>query len=98
MTYKIGYDIVIDDENCNDVGKEFTTIATSFENKLKNYLDSLDRVLEGAVKAGAVSNNLKDFQTEANTLSELLEDINEEITDTIKTFVSDMDKADNDLY
>ncbi|WP_088815541.1 MULTISPECIES: hypothetical protein [Listeria] len=98
MTYKIGYDIVVNDDNCSDVGNEFTKIATSFEEKLKNYLDSLTRVLEGAVKSGEVASNLEAFQLEAKTLENILEGIHQEITETLKTFVSDIDTVDNDLY
>ncbi|WP_185427972.1 hypothetical protein [Listeria booriae] len=98
MTYKIGYDIVVNDDNCNDIGKGFTDIAIKFEDKLKNYLDSLTRVLDGAVKSGEVASNLEAFKLEAKTLENVLEGIHQEITSTLETFVADIDTVDNDLY
>lgn len=98
MTYKIGYDIVVEDSNCEELGDEFSQIATVFENKLGNYMDSLQRIVDGAVKSGRVATNLMAFKEEADQLTNLVDGIHREIKVNLSSFVEDMDQVDQGLY
>lgn len=98
MTYKIGYDIVVNEEDCEAIGKEYETMAKDFEQKLKDYLASLDRILAGSVKSGQVADNLALFQQEVKGLQKEVEGISQAAKEKTISFGTTIDEADRDLF
>ena len=45
MSFSIDYDIVVNDDNCTDLSKEYSSLAGQLEEKLSKYLGSLERIL-----------------------------------------------------
>ncbi|WP_185382199.1 hypothetical protein [Listeria booriae] len=98
MAYTIGYDIVVDEEDCEEMGKEYETMAQTFEQKLIDYLASLDRILEGAVKSGQVADNLALFQQEVKGLQKKVEEISKTAKEKATSFGTAVDEADKELF
>ncbi|MBC2292912.1 hypothetical protein HCC36_06660 [Listeria booriae] len=98
MTYKIGYDIVVNEEDCEKMGKEYETMAQTFEQKLTDYLASLDHILAGAVKSGQVAGNLALFQQEVKGLQKEVEEISKTAKEKATSFGIAIDEADKELF
>ncbi|MBC1502221.1 hypothetical protein [Listeria booriae] len=98
MAHTIGYDIVVNEEECEEIGKEYETMAETFEQKLTDYLASLNRILAGAVKSGQVADNLALFQQEMKGLQKEVEGISKTAKEKATSFGSAVDKADKELF
>lgn len=98
MTYKIGYDIVVNEEDCEDMGNDYSLMAETFEQKLSDYLSSLDRILAGAVKSGQVADNLMLFQQEVKGLKKEVEEISKTAKEKATGFANAVDEADKELF
>ncbi len=98
MGSKIGYDIIVNEDNCKQIGETYMSYAEAFEVKLENYIASLDRILDGAVKSGKVANNLEIFSGECKNLKTMLNQMSEEAKNEINSFVADIDAADKELF
>lgn len=98
MAYGIGYDIVVNDDNCNAVGSEYADRAKWFENILERYDEILQEILDSAVMDGALADNLKKFRQEANALKNETASIAKAAQSSTHQFLADMDSADSYLF
>ena len=98
MSTSLDYDIVVNDDACQEAGLEYKEISNSFTNYLNTYSSILQRVLEQGILSGKVYNNLEKFFESVETLKDQLGDLADTANKSSSNFIEDMDKADSYLY
>lgn len=98
MSTSLDYDIVVNDDACQEAGVEYKEISNSFTNYLNTYSSILQRVLEQGIPSGKVHNNLEKFFESVETLKDQLGDLADTANKCSGNFIEDMDKADSYLY
>ncbi len=98
MAYGIGYDIIVDDDNCNAIGNEYVNRAKKFENALDQYNALLEEILDSAVMNGALSDNLKKFKEATKVLKNEANSIAQAAQGCTRQFLTDMNSADSYLF
>lgn len=98
MAYDIGYDIVVNDDNCNAIGNDFVNRAKRFENALDQYNALLEEILDTAVMEGALANNLRKFKEAANALKNEANSVAKAGQGCTRQFLTDMNSADSYLF
>ena len=98
MSTSLDYDIVVNDDACQEAGVEYKEISDKFTNYLNTYSSILQRVLEQGTPSGKVHNNLEKFFESVETLKDQLGDLADTANKSSSNFIEDMDKADSYLY
>ena len=98
MSTSLDYDIVVNDDACQEAGVEYKEISDKFTNYLNTYSSILQRVLEQGIPSGKVHNNLEKFFKSVETLKDQLGDLADTANKCSSNFIEDMDKADSYLY
>lgn len=99
------YDLIIEDENCKEVGENYVKEATKFEDILKEYIRIMEEVVESGIPSGQVHENLKVFLDEGIKKINTGSDGTGErlfLANKAKTcndeFIEEIDEADSYLY
>lgn len=98
MAYNIGYDLIVNDENCRTIGVQYIKIAQEFEDRLNEYINILNSVTANAIRTGVVSDNLAEYKQCVEGFKNQLSEISEAANDILINFLVDMDAADSYLY
>lgn len=98
MPGDIEYDLIVNDENCEAIGKEYIRRAENFENMLSQYETILTKLLSDGIKSGRVHENLKLYSEAVATLKEEVNELATKAQSCNTGFITDMDTADSYLY
>lgn len=60
----VEYDLIIEDDNCKEIGENYVKDATIFEDVLKEYIKIMEDVVNKGIPSGQVHENLKSFLEE----------------------------------
>lgn len=96
--YKIGYDIVINDNEIEATQTAVKDFFEDFDERLAKYNASLNEIIENGIKSGRVNTNLSKFQLSIDQLESHSENINTRLQKVITDFLDDFDEADGSFY
>ena len=98
MADELDYDLVVYDDDCKEIGKDYKKLADEFNTYLNTYSQILDRVINSGIKSGKVHNNLVKFSEAVKGLNGQIDDLANTANECGNDFVSDIDEADSYLY
>jgi hypothetical protein len=98
MMISLGYDLVVEDDDFTSVGATLVQMADQFEQRVETYLACLQTVSEAAVRQGVVAENLAVFYQRVSQLKGEAGKLAVQIQACLAQYVSDIDRADKDLY
>ena len=98
MANSIGYDIIVDDDNCVEWGLEIVRHGLNIETKIEQYTTSLDRIISNGITSGKVFDNLEQFNAAAKELKGIIKETSEIAKGYINEYVKEVDTADEYIF
>ena len=98
MASSLCYDLVVHDDNCQELSREYYEFGERFEEYINRYSEILKSVANQGVKEGQVHNNLVKFIEAVDKLKKQGKDLSESAEKCANEFLVDMDTADSYLY
>lgn len=98
MAYEIGYDIIVDEDNCDAMSKEYVKRAEKFEGVLAGFCEIIEDILATAVMEGALADNLAKYLEEVEKLKGEVLEIARQAKKCNDGFLTEMNAADSYLF
>lgn len=98
MSKGLNYDLVINDDDCQELGKKYFETSENLEVYFNLYSEILNRVASEGIKSGKVHENLLRFIEAIEILKNQGKDLGINAEKCAYDFLRDMDSADSYLY
>lgn len=91
-------DLIVKDDEHQTLADKLSEAGTVAEEQLDKFLSVMQAICDNGVSEGDTHANIVSFTTEVKKMKGLIKDITKPASDDVKTFVRQIDIADEYLY
>ncbi len=92
------YNLKLDEDEFAKLAELYSDIGELSKDKMKEYVNIIDEIINNAVVSGNLHNKLELFQETIKLYESVLENSCNELSKKLKEFVVKVDEKDSDLY
>ena len=92
------YNLKLDEDEFAKLAELYSDIGELSKDKMKEYVNIIDEIINNAVVSGILHNKLELFQETIKLYESVLENSCNELSKKLKEFVVKVDEKDSDLY
>mgnify|MGYP004675837169 FL=1 len=92
------YNLKLDEDEFAKLAELYSDIGELSKDKMKEYVNIIDEIVNNAVVSGNLHNKLELFQETIKLYESVLENSCNELSKKLKEFVVKVDEKDSDLY
>lgn len=92
------YNLKLDEDEFAKLAELYSDIGELSKDKMKEYVNIIDEIINNAVVSGNLYNKLELFQETIKLYESVLENSCNELSKKLKEFVVKVDEKDSDLY